>query len=270
MGIYMEFKRFTSDYTKNGYFVIESAFSEIDIIEMRERLESIVSADVVLSGRRFQTDTESGLYEDVEKIELGYRGPQSRYRKISDLEYDEIFLSKLKSNWIKGLCEHFLGPQTSIMRVTMMNKPIGGGTVLPWHQDVAKHWPTSVQPELVIWFPLDHSDDQSGALQVIPHSHKHGMIADGHMLPSEVEHIYAPQSEIKTIVINPGDVLVFNPALLHRSGINHSNNQRRAINVVLMPGKVFHTRHKVYYPVLFGEDELVPNEVSKLTSIPNI
>ena len=248
----MDLKRYSSELIQEGYF------------------DSIVQGRVVLDGRRFQADTETGLYEDVDKIELGYRGPQSQYRKISDLEYDEIFLSKLKSAWIKSVCEHFIGTETSIMRVTMMNKPIGGGTALPWHQDVARHWPTTVQPELVIWFPLDDTNEQSGSLQIIPRSHSHGMIAEGHMLPRELENIYASDNQIKTIVLQPGDVLFFNPNLLHRSGINKSDKQRRAVNVVLLPGVVLHSKKNKNYPVLFGPNELMPNEVAKLTSISDL
>ena len=44
--------------------------------------------------------------------------------------------------------------------------------------------------------------------------------------------------------LDVGDVLFFDAHLLHRSGINITNNQRRAINIILMPGIVEHTISK--------------------------
>ena len=75
------------------------------------------------------------------------------YRKISDLEYDDVFLKMIQSQWIRLICKKLIGEVTSIMRITMMDKP-QEGTILPWHQDVSKSWPTLIQPKLAIWFAL--------------------------------------------------------------------------------------------------------------------
>ena len=59
--------------------------------KMIERLEKIISGEISIEGRRFQEETKSGLYEEVANIKLGYKGPDAFYRKISDLEYDDLF-----------------------------------------------------------------------------------------------------------------------------------------------------------------------------------
>ena len=261
-------ERHIQNFSKDGFIIIRKGFLERDIQDMRERLEDIIKGQFVKNGRRFQPDTESGLFADVDCSRVDYRGPDVAYRKIADLEYDNIFLEKLQSPWIREICGRFLGPVTSVMRVTMMNKPARGGTPLPWHQDVSLDWPTSVQPELAVWFALDKSASTSGSLQVIPGSHLHGVIGRGHLLPSDLEDKYAPNSRVVTIKTDPGDVLFFHGALLHRSGVNYSSRPRRAINAILMPGQVIHLRRKRPYPVLHGENELLPEGVAKLTSIP--
>lgn len=260
---------YTQDLAEVGYFIVHQGFSSSDIQDMRTRLEDIVKGKFAKDGRRFQADTDSGRYEDVEKAEMGYRGPNVAYRKIADLEYDNIFLSKLQSQWIREICAQFLGPVTSVMRVTMMDKPAKGGTPLPWHQDVSLDWPTLVQPELGIWFSLDEATMASGSLQIIPGSHRHGVIGRGHLLPAELETQYAPEGELVTVETKPGDVLFFHSALLHRSGFNVSDAPRRAINAILMPGHSMHTKRNKPYPVLFGSGELQPHSVARLSKIEN-
>lgn len=265
----MSSDRYTQELVEHGYFMVRQGFTPTDMQDMKARLEDIVRGQFAKDGRRFQADTESGRYEDVEKSEMGYRGPNVAYRKIADLEFDEVFLDKLQSRWVRDICARFLGPVTSVMRVTMMDKPATGGTPLPWHQDVSLDWPTPTQPELAIWFSLDEAMAASGSLQVIPGSHRHGVIGRGHLLPTELVSRYAPDSQIVTVEAQPGDVLFFHAALLHRSGVNVSDAPRRAVNAILMPGPAMHTGRKKPYPVLYGEGELRPADVARLTAIPN-
>mgnify|MGYP002737738602 CR=1 FL=1 len=265
----MSSDRYTQELAEHGYFMVRQGFTPTDMQDMKARLEDIVRGQFAKDGRRFQADTESGRYEDVEKSEMGYRGPNVAYRKIADLEFDDVFLAKLQSRWVRDICARFLGPVTSVMRVTMMDKPARGGTPLPWHQDVSLDWPTPTQPELAIWFSLDEATAASGSLQVIPGSHRHDVIGRGHLLPTELESRYAPDSQVVTVEAQPGDVLFFHAALLHRSGVNVSDAPRRAVNAILMPGPAMHTRRNKPYPALHGEGELRPADVARLTAIPN-
>ena len=263
-------KEYKKLYIENGFFIVKNGFSLNQINCMRKRLDQIIEGSITCKGRRFQEETASGRYEDVSKTIVGYKGGNTKYRKISDLEYDEIFLKSLQSSWIRTICNYFIGETTSLMRVTMMNKPPFSGTELPWHQDVSKYWPTLIQPKMAIWFSLDPLSKISGSLQVIPSSHKHGVIKDGHMLDEEDTKKYAPSKKILTIKINVRDVLFFDSKLLHRSGTNKTQSNRRAINGIFLPGVVKHTISKLNYPIIFGENELNPSKVAKLKSIPNL
>ena len=99
----------------------------------------------------------------------------------------------------------------------MMNKPPFNGTILPWHQDVNKNWPTIIQPRLAIWFSLDKTSSLNGSLEIIPKSHKNGVIGDGHMLSEEMTSKYAPDEKCMTIESEPGDVLFFDSSALARA-----------------------------------------------------
>lgn len=256
-------------YSHNGYFIVSKGFSSEEIKEMRLRLEAIVSGKFAKLGRRFQADTESGEYGDVNHADMRYGGPNVAYRKIADLEYDDVFLQKLQSSWIRTICSRLVGDVVSILRVTMMDKPAQGGTPLPWHQDVSLNWPVTSQPALAIWFPLDDATAESGSLQIIPKSHTNGVIGAGHLLPPSLEAQYAPAGAIVDVEMAAGDCLFFHPQLLHRSGLNRTDSPRRAINAILMPGHSIHTNRHAPYPVLIGVGALVPEQVVLLNEIPH-
>ena len=254
---------------KDGYFILKKGFNKNEMQKMIERLEKIISGEIFLDGRRFQEETKSGLYEEVKNIKPGYKGPDAFYRKISDLEYDEIFLKMVQSDWIRSICKEFVGKKTSIMRMTMMDKPPQRGTILPWHQDVSKSWPTLTQPKLAIWFCLDKTSPETGSLEILPGSHLNGVIGDGHMISDENAKKFS-NSEKYIIESDPGDVVFFNTKLLHRSGVNKTTNHRRAINLILFPGEVMHLKSKNFYPILFGDKELIPEEVKILEKVPDL
>ena len=91
-----ELEKYKNDFDENGFFIFKNGFTQSQISSMKRRLRKIISGEIKIKGRRFQEDTKTGLYEDVERIELGYKGPNTYYRKISDLEYDELFLKMIQ------------------------------------------------------------------------------------------------------------------------------------------------------------------------------
>ncbi len=258
-----------ADYSEVGYFIIPKFFSPDEIRAMRSRIEELIQGKHFKKGRRFQSYGSADDYGSKGPTPMNYEGPDVSYRKISDLEYDEVYLRIIQKNQLNAICSELVDETVSIMRITMMDKPAGGGTHLPWHQDVSVDWPTTTQPQLTLWFPLDRATAASGSIQVIPGSHKNGVIDRGHTLPIDLETQYAPEQKTVTVEVEQGDCLFFHPALLHRSGINKTDQPRRAINVILMPGQVIHTKRNKPYPILFGSEGILrPDEVARLDAIP--
>ena len=44
-----------------------------------------------------------------------------------------------------------------------------------WHQD-ASYWPLTPSKTVTVWLAIDDADEENGAMQVIPGSHRHGQI----------------------------------------------------------------------------------------------
>jgi ectoine hydroxylase-related dioxygenase (phytanoyl-CoA dioxygenase family) len=119
---------------------------------------------------------------------------------------------------------------------------------VPWHQDVhlpvipftGDGWgpwsskdglPMVQAPEpwlsrrIALRLHLDHCGAENGPLQIIPGSHRHGVLS-----PDAVSEIVAGH-QVHTVHAEPGDVLIMHPLLLHRSSPARKPDHRRVIHV---------------------------------------
>lgn len=66
-----------------------------------------------------------------------------RYRKIQNLELDELFNAYIKHPVFEQACRRSYGDGAiTAFRIMFFNKPAGFGTALPWHQDRWQHLDT--------------------------------------------------------------------------------------------------------------------------------
>jgi len=125
----------------------------------------------------------------------------------------------------------------------------GSGQPVKWHQDasyfdVEGSKPGALAEPLNLWLAVDHSTKTNGCLQVIPGSHKRGSMEVastdsrdvlGSTVAEEVD-----ESTAEFIELEPGDVSVHHPLLLHGSAKNDSNERRCGLNI-----RYIHTGTKV-------------------------
>lgn len=172
-----------------------------------------------------------------------------KVRKLRGLEADPIFQSIFFDERIVAIGRDVVGPNISIMRASLISKHEHGGAALGWHQDVAKSWPMTAPPLLTFWFALDDATPETGCMQVMPGSHHHGRIGDGHYLPPEIESDFIDERRVDTLSVRAGEAIAFYCSLLHRSGVNRSGTPRRAVNLVLMDASIRHTMTGEQYPL---------------------
>jgi phytanoyl-CoA hydroxylase len=104
-----------------------------------------------------------------------------------------------------------------------------GGT--HWRLGAHQDWRTGQGSldSIVMWFPLVPCNSDLGVLQVVPKSHKHGLMAStGVSYEGALAQDYPDEQYVETDM-NPGDLLVFSAMLVHRSGNNTSNNIRWSV-----------------------------------------
>eukprot|EP01130_Rhizamoeba_saxonica_P000991 TRINITY_DN1086_c0_g1_i2.p1 TRINITY_DN1086_c0_g1~~TRINITY_DN1086_c0_g1_i2.p1 ORF type:complete len:180 (-),score=26.25 TRINITY_DN1086_c0_g1_i2:39-578(-) len=119
----------------------------------------------------------------------------------------------------------------SIYRAMMFNKPIGTGLSLPWHQDGGDWWSLDRDPLFFVWIAIDPATTENGCVQVIPGSHKSGILSQrGHTLTNEQVEEYCADEKIVNLECSPGEAYLCHNFLIHKSGDNKSSVSRRGIS----------------------------------------
>lgn len=248
------------EYEENGYLKIGSIDAGL-LRKMQDRINAIMLGEADIDYDRFlmQRDSESGRYEDAGVQTRGFKGATLDYRKIQDLEYDPLFLEYLRDPVFEALCARVYGEGTpiAIFRTMFMNKPANRGTFLPWHQD---RWTKfDRDPLLTVWTALDPATIENGCVQVIPRSHRHGLInpthSSGFLSQAQAAAICTPD-RIVHVELKPGEVVILHNYLLHASDINRSSQSRRALSVCYMDANTLDGDKPNHYPIAFGEGAL--------------
>ena len=150
-------------------------------------------------------------------------------RKISCLQHNEY----LRLDTISLFKQLNLGDDFILHRFTVFIKQAYSSLQLGFHQDIGIDWPSSKYDGLMVaWMPLQHTDASNGSLSFIPFSHSRGLVGSGnHINPDQLADI---DKEV-TIEASRGDLALFNPRLVHRSGANMTGSKRYAINILFSP-----------------------------------
>jgi ectoine hydroxylase-related dioxygenase (phytanoyl-CoA dioxygenase family) len=153
------------------------------------------------------------------------------------------------STAIRSLVDPIAGRQAQVVCGTFFDKTPEANWKVPWHQDLTiavrqrkkvagfnswtlKAGTNHVQPPatvlekvLALRLHLDATNEESGALKVIPGSHKLGRLS--------ADDIQKIRREREPVVcsVERGDVLAMRPLLLHSSSISTNASHRRVIHL---------------------------------------
>ena len=126
---------------------------------------------------------------------------------IMDLKWSEFFDSLSKFNFI-----YFYG-ERCLDNIELLSKTIKkSARVIDFLDD-----------NFTIRIHLDDTDENNGALKVIPKSHLKGVCR-----PETIEWSNEKQ---KTCNVNKGGIMFMKPLLLHSSGRSINNNKRRVLHI---------------------------------------
>ncbi len=210
--------------------LIENGFTTIENIYSAKEVEQILAC---IDQADFKNDT---------------------FRKSSELYAIRQFLKEvplsvdiLFNNNLKWVIQQLFGDNYFAVKSIYFDKPISANWYVSYHQDLTisvdkklelagfgpwtvKHKQFAVQAPLpilqsifTIRIHLDDTDENNGALKVIPKSHN--------------KNIYRPETidwttETETICkVNKGGIMIMKPLLLHSSGRTTNNNKRRVIHI---------------------------------------
>lgn len=248
-------------WERDGYVRLGQVASPEQLEALQERMDAIMLGRAPNDTIWFQLDSETGNYDDV-KGGGAWMGPTLAYRKIEKLENDPLFLAYIQHPLFREITRDLIGEDISIFRAMFMNKPAQRGTYLPYHQDAGSQWGLDRDPYVTIWTALDDATIANGCVQIIPGSHKLGLLSErGHTITPEQEAQYCREEDSLFLEAKAGEVFLLHNLLLHRSGINRTDCPRRAFSVVYMDAATRDVTGKGRkFTVVFGKDARRPRQ----------
>ena len=188
---------------------------------------------------------------------LAARHPERRGEDLGhDLVADDPFwLGIVGDDRLVDLAEVVVGPDVALFVSHYICKPPHAGRPVLWHQDAA-YWPLEPMTAVTLWVAVDASTVHNGCVRVIPGSHGAGT----HLLRrrDDVDSVFGTESSVNVdealavdVVLQPGDVEIHHPDLLHASGANRSAARRCGLTIRYIPTSTRIVGERQPYPSVF-------------------
>lgn len=247
-------------YERDGWLRLGKVLGDDDLKALQHRIDDIMMgrAEVDYDRMLMQLDSASGRYEDAGRQSKGFKGATLDYRKIQELEFDPLFLAYMQRPLFQEICCRAYGEETPIaaFRAMFMNKPVGKGTFLPWHQDRWSY--LDRDPLITVWTALDPATIANGCVQIIPGSHRQGLINPSHgsgFLTPEQSREWTSREKIVHLELEAGEAALLHNYTLHASDVNRSDIPRRAFSVCYMDAGTVSSNGE-RFTTIFGEGAL--------------
>jgi phytanoyl-CoA hydroxylase len=225
-------------YDRNGFFRIDG-FADAEIgQQMLERVVELVrrSASGANIGPAFvlpeqQADFRAGVEPEDSRRD---RAPEAAASKVFRLARDPVFHAFATRPDVVAIVSSILRTEAPANFLSQFIFKNPGAWGQPWHQD-SYYFPFSpARPVVGVWLAVTEATLANGCLHVLPGSHRepvHTHVADRRPDANYgyVEIVDHETSASEPVLMQPGDLLVFDSHLMHRSTDNTSNDVRAAM-----------------------------------------
>jgi phytanoyl-CoA hydroxylase len=184
----------------------------------------------------FRSVLQKPLLNDVKRhVDWLYsRYPDVRPERLthpSMVVKDAFWYQLISDKALLDIAELFVGPNIALFATGYISKPPYDGRPVFWHQD-GSYWPLEPMNVVTLWVAVDRSLPENGCMRVIPGTHKKDLevmrprtdIANH--LNSEIDPSHVNETQAIDVQLEPGDVSVHHPNLIHGSLANTSPMRR--------------------------------------------
>ena len=242
-------------YRAEGYLTAPSVVSDGLLAELREeadRLMAICHADPDRYVDRIQWE--------VDYVEPTRRVTMDRVIRMIEpvVDLSEVFAGLATHPAITRHVSAIFGDGVVLFE-DKLNLKLAGGSSYPWHQDWVCCWRAHSDELITCFIYLDDADAQNGCLQVIPRSH-----IGKPQLPFkpgsrfEIDPAYVSTGDAVAVTLSAGDIVYFDPYLLHHSDVNRSSVSRRAIIFTYNPARLGAINDRRFPAATQGEARRAP------------
>jgi len=221
-------------YWRNGYAIVRGFFTRTKIKEIGAALDQLY-AEGVGHGRCFR---HGNLFYNVARER---DGSKPLVRMVQWPSYHQPVLNgvRLDTHFVE-LLEPIIGRDLKQIINQVHWKAPGSLGDFAWHQDSRSRRPASAYRNLASAYvqtglAIDPHTPESGGMRFIPRSHLRGDLrmdcskkALGTAMTGDaLEAVGLSEADAVDLVLDPGDLALWSPYLVHGSGTNRSNHRRR-------------------------------------------
>ena len=226
-------------YHNDGYLLLPGLFTEADMQPVRLAIEDEVDR---LADRFYRAGKVSSRFADQpfnRRLVLLCESAQESVR-IWELRTRAAVTPELyrlvRHPGLLELMTAILGPEVAwtgsfAVRVKLPESEV---TAFPWHQDTQYYGnPTRHLHVISVWIPLVDVDERNGCLQLLPGSHRWGLLGGARDSERVVQMFEDVEQRGKPVVLpmRRGDALAFTNMTCHASTVNTTNEMRWSIDL---------------------------------------
>jgi len=233
-----------SFYNENGFVVIKNVLDDNLIREARQHIDWLL------------------------KKHPGIRPEHLHHTLVAD---DPFWVRFISDPRLLDVAEQFIGNNIALFASHYICKPPKDGQAVLWHQD-GSYWPLKPMDVITLWIALDPSVPENGCLRVIPKTHfldlqKLQERTDiPNVLASGMDEKQVDQAKAVNVILDPGDVSIHHPNIIHGSKANYSNHWRRGLTIRYIPTTTEVTENKWPCVMLLRGDAV--EEINKYIPFP--
>lgn len=155
---------------------------------------------------------------------------------------DAFWVRLVSDERLLDVAEKFLGPDLALFASHYIAKRPHDGKAVPWHQD-GSYWPLEPMEVITFWLALDRSDEENGCMKVIPGTQNKRLMSKEEYVAQSDESLFdvamsadsIDESQAVSLILNPGDISIHHPNVIHGSHANTSPRWRRGLTVRYIP-----------------------------------
>ncbi|MEE2658234.1 MAG: phytanoyl-CoA dioxygenase family protein [Candidatus Latescibacterota bacterium] len=153
---------------------------------------------------------------------------------------DPFWVRLVADDRLVDIAVEYVGDDVALFASHYISKPPKDGRPVLWHQD-GSYWPLEPMEVVTLWLAVDESNLDNGCMRVIPGSHTmdlqelHRTAKGENVLGSAMDESVVDESKAVDLVLEPGDVSVHHPNIVHGSNRNTSAQRRCGLTIRYIP-----------------------------------
>lgn len=155
-------------------------------------------------------------------------------------QHDPFWIRLVSDDRLLDIAEQFIGPNIALFATHYICKPPHDGQAVLWHQD-GSYWPLDPMEVVTLWLAVTDATPENGCMRVIPGTQSMDLQTMTqrddipNVLNSGMDSGLVDETAAVDCIMQPGDVSVHHPNVVHGSNANTSARWRRGLTIRYIP-----------------------------------